>query len=404
MDKRKLHAAILKRTRAPTPLLARLPQDEPNELVVAAVDTLTELLSASRATTSDALLARSQHIDLTAERAWATAYACETLEDAVTCLERFRRLLLDLLGSSGEDALGTAGQPLHVHLVFGTGAAVHCAVPQRVLIARSVEGAEVLMAAVALANWSPASLATAVPALPTALRDLCVQTGIVGTARPAICDTPGVAPLSRSMLTADAFAARGGAEASATARRSLWVDFVESLVARYGVHSLVKLAGLELAGPFAPAAAVAALETGARTCFKGAQSFSLLLQDWASKQWETMALDTPNGWVGGVGSLVTFRPSAVNCSEAEATSAKGEEMEAPVVQMSVAMCWRWMLSWLWTEKRSDLLWCIAAILWACIWTVYGEDACWLAGAECTCSRDSALASARRACAPLRPHQ
>ena len=320
--------------------------------------------------TTDALLARSEHLDLTAERAWSTAYSCDALEDAVACLERFRTMLLELLGSAAPaGVLGDAERPLHVHLAATGAGALFCSAPERVLVARSIESAEVLMTAVALANWSPASLAMAVPALPTAVRDLCVQTGFVGTARTAICDMPGTVPLSQSLLTADAFAARDGAEVAATARRSLWLEFVESLIARYGMQRLVKLARFtdELSGAhFTPAAAAAALEKGACASFEGAKSFSLLIQNWANKQWKLVTQDTPNGWVGGIGARVTFDPSDDKSEEPPPP-----EKEALVVPMTVAACWRWMLIWLWAEKRRDLMWCVAAILWNCIWTVYG---------------------------------
>ena len=356
---------------APDALAA--PQGKPRELVETAVKTLAALHPASGQVTSDALLARSQHLDLTAERAWATAYSCEALEDAVACLERFRAALLELLGEAAPvDVLGSAASPLHIHLVTGEGAVV-CSAPERVLVARSIENAECLLTAVALANWraSP-SLAMAVPALPIAVRDLCVQKGFVGTARTAICDQPGSAPLTSSMLTADGFAAQNDVEIGATARRSLRVEFIEALVERYGIQRLVKLACFtgQLADAehgrtdgFTTSVAAAALEAGACACFEGAQSFSMLLQEWASKEWEKLVNDTPLGWVGGVGANVSYHPS-----DAKPPPAKTETL---VVPMTVAGCWRWMIGWLWYEKRSDLLWCIAAILWNCVWTVYG---------------------------------
>jgi len=316
----------------------------------------------------EALLARSQHLDLTAERSWANAYSCDALEDAVACLERFRTALLELLGPAAPvDVLGNAARPLHVHLVTGVGA-VFCSSPEQVLVARSIENAECLMTAVALANWTSPSLATAVPALPIAVRDLCVQAGCVGTARAAICDMPGSTPLKLSMLTAEEFAAHDDADIGATARRSLRVEFVEALVERYGMQRLIKLAcftgTLADAEQLTSTVAAAALETGACSCFEGAQSFSELMQSWASKQWDKLVNDTPLGWVGGVGAGVSFYPS-------DAKPPQNKDTETLVVPMTVAGCWRWMLSWLWTEKRSDLLWCTAAILWNCIWTVYG---------------------------------
>ena len=330
---------------------------------------LAALRPASGPVKGDTLLARSQHVDLTAERSWATAYSCDALEDAVACLERFRTALMEFLGDAAPvDVLGSAARPLHVHLVTGAGA-VFCSVPEQVLVARSIENAECLMTAVALANWASPSLAMAVPALPTAVRDLCVQSGVVGTARTAICDMPGSAPLKQSMLTAEEFAAHNDTDVGATARRSLWVEFVEALVERYGIQRLVKLAcftgKLADAEHFTTSVAAAALDSGACSCFEGAQSFSGLVQGWASKQWEKLVNDTPVGWVGGVGAGVSFRPS-----DAPPPPPK-TEAETLVVPMTVAGCWRWMLLWLWTEKRSDLLWCLAAIFWNCIWTVYG---------------------------------
>ena len=346
------------------------PQGEPTELVETAVKTLAALRPVNGPVKGDALLARSQHLDLTAERSWATAYSCVALEDAVACLERFRTSLLELLGAAAiPDVLGNAALPLHVHLVTGVGA-VFCSAPERVLVARSIENAECLMTAVALANWASPSLAMAVPALPLAVRDLCVQAGVVGTARTAICDMPGSAPLKLGVLTAEEFAAHNDADIGATARRSLRVEFIEALVERYGVQRLVKLAcftgELAYAEQFTTAVAAAALEAGACSCFEGALSFSGLLQAWASKQWDKLVNDTPLTWVGGVGANVSFCPSGANPSPPLGKT------ESPVmVTMTIAGCWRWMLRWLWTEKRSDLLWCLAAILWNCIWTVYG---------------------------------
>jgi ABC-type multidrug transport system fused ATPase/permease subunit/CRP-like cAMP-binding protein len=348
-------------------------QAEHKVLVEAAASSLAELRSASARVSTDALLARSQHLDLSAERAWSTAYACSALDDAVACLERFRAALLELLGGSvPEGVLGDAERPLHIHLTTGVSdlgaGGLFCSAPERVLVARSIESAEVVMTAVALANWTAPSLVLAVPALPIAVRDLCVQVGFVGTARTAICDMPGAAPLSQSALTAEAFAARDDAAVTATAQRSLWVEFLEALVARFGIKRLVKLARFtdQLDGPdFTPAAAAAALEAGAPMCFEGAQSFSQLLQDWASQQWESVALDTPTEWVGGIGSHVTFDPTDGKTEKPQL------EVDAPVVPMTVLGCWRWMLHWLWTEKRTDLMWCVLAITWNCIWTVYG---------------------------------
>ncbi len=67
-------------------------------------------------------------------------------------------------------------------------------------------------------------------------------------------------------------------------------------------------------------------------------------------------------------------PTVVQTEELIAKAAEAERaLDADakmVVPMSVTDCWRWMLIWLWHDKRADMYWCIAAVVWNCIWTLY----------------------------------
>jgi hypothetical protein len=288
---------------------------------------------------------------------------------------------------------------------------------------REQEEAEVLLCALLLAGGRAACVATAAPALAAALRDVLVQEGHVGTARPAICDAPGLPPLSRATFTAATFAARGGPEAGVAARRAAWAEFVEHMLARHGgVQQLLPFARAPLqlppSGACTPAVAALSLDAAASAQFekfKGPGAFTAMLQDWAHDAWASVAVKAPNEWAGGIGCHAGADPLALGADAvtpadvaagakapaAAPRSDDGHELEGELLvrPMSVLDCWRWLLGWMWAEKRGDLIWCaparahalarapdaprsarspqcrapyrcVIAILWNCIWTLY----------------------------------
>jgi hypothetical protein len=377
-------------------------------LVGGALDTLAELRSAELRLDDEnmySLGASTEHFDVTAEHAWAESCACVTtgLEDAAALLERFRGVLLAnvggargagrLLGAPAVDLLGSPARPLHVHLVAGAGPCAYATAPSTVLVAHSLEEAEVLLCALLLAGGKSACCATAAPALATALRDSLVQDGHVGTARPIMNDAPGLAPASAATFTAATFAARGGDEAAVASRRAMWSEFLDHTVARRGLSAVVAFARAPVAVPrgaaCTPADAAAALEAAAAAAF-AVPSFSKMLEAWAHATWQEVANTTPNAWAGGIGSKTGADPTALGAAK-EAKQEEASVSDGNLVQpMSVVDCWKWMLTWLWAEKRKDMYWCMASILWNCLWTLYSPVILRCAALRCAALRCAAL--------------
>ncbi len=362
---------------------------------MAAVEALAALRENDATPDDDAPLAAStRHLDVTAERAWAVARAVDAtgVGDAAIALQSFRGILLASLAAGSRrqavqlfDApavllLGTVTAPLHVHLAErATGPAAFCAA-RRVLVARSVEEAETLMCALLLAGGRAACCATAAPALATALRDHLVHEGHVGTGRPALCDAPGLEPVHAETFTATTFAARGGREAGVTSRRAIWAEFLEHTLATRGLPALIAFArgSASLPPACAPAAAAAAaavaLDASAVAAFKQPRvpSFSAMLQSWAHETWEAMAHATPNEWAGGIGARTGVDPSRADKKASAAALAYTSRVNEPdmstVHLMTIGACWRWLLAWLWREKRADTVWMVLAIVWNCFLT------------------------------------
>jgi hypothetical protein len=243
-----------------------------------------------------ALAAGTDHLDVSAQHAWAVSCACVDtgLDDAAALLERFRGALLSsfggrkaaarLFGSNAVSLLGTTARPLHVHLVAGAGPAVFSMAPHRVLVVRSVEAAEQLMCALLLCGGRAACCATAAPALPLALRDKLVQDGHVGTARPVLTNAPGLAPANPATFTTATFVARGE-EAERMPRRAMWAEFLQHALDKHGAHALLAFARCDAAlapGGGAPGAGAhalaAALDAAAAACFSNVDSFTHMLQ------------------------------------------------------------------------------------------------------------------------------
>jgi ABC-type multidrug transport system fused ATPase/permease subunit len=360
------------------------------------VESAASVLAALRACSGPggaggSLLSSTRHLDVTAEADWGVAHgvAASGLDDAAALLEQFRAALLARHGSrsgTAQQLLGSSARPLHVHLAAGGGPCAH-AHPRGVLVVRSVEDAQVLLCALLLGGGAACCVATAAPALPQAYRDVLVQGGHVGTARPALLQAaPGVTPAWRGTFTAAAFAARGDADAGVGARRALWAEFLgEELLVRGGTPALLRFARCAVEPDAEPCAVEAALEAAAEVAYGKGASFSRLASQWAHATWALLAAETPNEWAGGVGSKIGDDPSVADKSgpTAAATAeeddedvtpdpeeAKGGEENKLGPSISVAQCWGWMLRWLWAEKRRDLMWCLAAILWNCLWTLY----------------------------------
>ncbi len=128
-----------------------------------------------------------------------------------------------------------------------------------------------------------------------------------------------------------------------------------------------------------PAAVTAALEASAAAIFDKAASLSAMLQEWAASTWELVATVTPNEWAGGIGSRVGANPVATEQElslldakksgaddkkkAADDASDDDDEPDTMVRPMSILQCWQWMLRWLWAEKRADMYWCMAALVW-----------------------------------------
>jgi hypothetical protein len=282
--------------------LPRAQGASPEAAVGAALDVLAALRAGgARAGDDDeaALAAGTDHLDVTAEHAWAVNCACaETgLDDAAALLERFRGVLLSEFGGGAKAAarhfgwsaislLGTVSRPLQVHLVAGSGPAYFSMAPDRVLVVHSVEEAEHLLCALLLSGGRAACCATGAPALALALRDKLVQDGHVGTARPVLTNAPGLTAANPATFTSASFALRG-VEAALMPRRAMWAEFLQHTMDAYGAQALVAFARGDVAAApsggaphstAAMAAMAAALDAAAAAAFPKVKSLTHMMQ------------------------------------------------------------------------------------------------------------------------------